>query len=121
MTDGFLEVTAVAASICGMAWLALAMDAHWAQVRGRAPRGRWGARTLRLLGAAAQGVSLVLLSRAGPLSTAVVVWVMTLTASILAVALTLAYGPSVLSLFVAMWPKTGAVPEAEPERGGRDG
>ena len=47
---------ALLACVCGFAWLALAMEPHWRQVRGDAPISRRVATVLRVLGAAAKAL-----------------------------------------------------------------
>lgn len=92
MREAGLLAAALLACLAGMGWLALAMDVHWAQVRGPAlPRAT--ARRLRLLGALSLGAALVLCLRADHASMAVLVWVMALAAAALVVALTLSWRP----------------------------
>ncbi len=83
---------ALLACVAGMAWLALAMDVHWAQVRsGTLSKG--GLWRLRVLGALGLGVALALCLAVDHASMAVLVWVMTLGASALLVALALTWRP----------------------------
>ena len=89
MPDALLLAAAVACAALGMAWLALAMDAHWEQVRAGPPP----ARALRTLGALGLAASLALCLAVDHASMAVLVWVMALAGSVLAVALTLAWRP----------------------------
>lgn len=79
--------------LLGMAWLALAMDAHWAQVRPGQPLPASLARRLRWGGALAMGTSLALCLHVDHPSMAILVWVMMLTACALLTALTLAGRP----------------------------
>jgi hypothetical protein len=95
------EALALSASffsaVCGMAWLALAMKPHWAQLQSGAPHSAAVARRLRVVGALALCASLALCFSADHASMASLVWVMTLSASALIVAMTLAYRPRWLS------------------------
>ena len=93
MPDAVMLAAALAASVLGMAWLALAMETHWEQVRGTAPLPARTVRALRLLGAAGLGASLALCLAVDHASMAALVWVMGLAASALAVAFTLSWRP----------------------------
>jgi hypothetical protein len=88
------------ASTVGFAWIALAMEAHWSQVRGAAPRGRSGPGVLRALGAAAIVASLFACLRADHASMAALVWVMLLAAAALTIAFALSWRPRWLALLV---------------------
>jgi hypothetical protein len=77
--------------VLGLAWLALAMDAHWAQVRGEQPLAMAQRRTLRALGALALAGAAAMCLRADHASMAALVWIMMLAAGVLAVAFTLAW------------------------------
>src|SRR5262245_29336283 len=97
MPEAIRLALAFLASCCGMAWLALAMKAHWQQVRGPTappPGTRW---RLRIFGAAALAVSLALCLAVDHVSMASLVFVMTLAASALLVALTLSFRPRALA------------------------
>lgn len=85
--------SALLAACVGMAWLALAMPAHWEQVRGHAPLSRRRVLVLRVLGALALAGSLALCLIADHASMAVLVWVMSIAASALLVALLLSWRP----------------------------
>jgi hypothetical protein len=108
-SKALLLLAALAASGAGLGWLALAMDVHWAQVRGAAARSASQVRTLRasqvrtlrVLGALALSLSLALCLRADHPTIATLVWVMTLAAGALAVAFALAWRPRALALLVA--------------------
>lgn len=100
MADAALLVGALGAATCGMAWFALAKRPHWAQVRGSAPLASGSARTLRALGTAALVASWLLCLRADHATIASLVWIMTMTASALIVAFTLAYRPRWLGWLV---------------------
>lgn len=97
----YLSVAAVL-SVLGMAWLALSMDVHWAQVKqiplaeSQPPR-----MVLKLLGFSALFVSLMVCLVADRPSIAALVWIMLLVGAAVAVAFTLANRPGILKL---MWP-----------------
>ena len=93
MPDAVMLAAALAASVLGMAWLALAMESHWEQVRGTAPLPARTVRALRLLGAAGLGASLALCLAVDHASMAALVWVIGLAASALAVAFTMTWRP----------------------------
>lgn len=101
MGSGWLLLAAIASSGCGMGFIALAMAAHWQQVRRAAPLTPASAFKLRALGALALGASLLFCLRADHASMAFIVWVMALTASALVIALTLAWRPSWLAWLVS--------------------
>lgn len=90
MRDPLLLTGAVLAALAGMGWLALAMEAHWPQVfaaRGPTPRTATG---LRVLGAAAIVISLLLCLYVDHATMAVLVWIMVLAGAALTIAFTLA-------------------------------
>ena len=93
MPDAVMLAAALAASVLGMAWLALAMESHWEQVRGTAPLPARTVRALRLLGTVGLGASLALCLAVDHASMAALVWEMGLAASALAVAFTLTWRP----------------------------
>jgi hypothetical protein len=93
-------VAALLTCFCGMAWLAIALPTHWQQVRGAA-RPASSVRMLRLAGATALLVSLLTSLGVEHPSMAALVWVMSLSASAWAVALTLAWRPRWLAWLVA--------------------
>ena len=97
MPEAVLLVAALLTCLVGMGWLALAMEAHWLQVRGGHPS-RAGVLRLRILGALALAASLVLCLAADHASMALLVWVMALAGAALAVALTLTWRPRWLRL-----------------------
>lgn len=107
MPDSLLYVVALLANVTGLAWLALSMDVHWAQVRGVAPQPPALVKTLRTMGAAALAVSLALCLAVDSPSIAVLVWFMALAGSVLTVALTLTWRASVLGMLV-FWTGQGA-------------
>lgn len=88
----------------GFGWLALAMDAHWRQVRrDRLPALGWR-HALRMLGAAALALALAACLAADHATMAVLVWVMLLAAAALSVAFTLSWRPRWLAPLVAWLP-----------------
>jgi len=89
--DAMILLAAVIASVAGMSWFALSLDAHWLQVHGNVPRGHQTARCLRVAGVFALLASLVLCLVVDHASMASLVWVMTLTAAALLVAFTLTW------------------------------
>ncbi len=100
MPDAVMLAAALAASVLGMAWLALAMETHWEQVRGTAPLPARTVRALRLLGTVGLGASLALCLAVDHASMAALVWVMGLAASALAVAFTLSWRPRWLAVLM---------------------
>ena len=100
MPDAMMLAAALAASVLGMAWLALAMETHWEQVRGTAPLPARTVRALRLLGTVGLGASLALCLAVDHASMAALVWVMGLAASALAVAFTLSWRPRWLAVLM---------------------
>jgi hypothetical protein len=96
MSDHLLLAGAVLLNFAGFAWLALAMDAHWKQVRGsgRPPQRR--RMPLRLAAGAAFLISLILCNLSDHTTIAALVWVMALTAAALMVAFTLTWRPGLL-------------------------
>ena len=91
---------ALLGSGAGLAWLALAMDVHWRQVRNEAPLTRRKAFTLRSLGVSALAVSLFLCLTADHATIAALVWLMSIAGGALAVALILAWRPRALRALV---------------------
>jgi hypothetical protein len=94
-------VAAAACNVVGLAWLALAMDVHWKQVRGPQAPARRTVLILRVLGALALAASLALCLAADHATLASLVWVMTLAGAGLIVAFTLAWQPRLLAPLVA--------------------
>ncbi|KAF1042928.1 DUF3325 family protein [Xylophilus sp.] len=107
MRDALLLAAAQAAALIGLGWLALAMDAHWEQVRGSWPPPPRAAVLLRVLGAAALAGSLALCLAVDHASMAVLVWVMALAAAALVLAFTLAWRPRALGPLIAWLPHGG--------------
>lgn len=96
MSDPLVLAGAVLLNVAGFAWLALAMDVHWKQVRGSG-KPRPGRRMLLRFGASAAFlISLLLCNLSDHATIAALVWVMTLTAGALLVAFTLTWRPPLL-------------------------
>ena len=95
MSEALWLGVAMALSLLGMAWLALAMPAHWRQVRSeQLPAGT--ALKLRLAGIAALISSALSCLAADYPSMALLVWVMLLTAAAFAVSMVLSGCPALL-------------------------
>lgn len=103
--QALLLAVALLCSVLGFAWLAMAMEVHWAQVRGEALPPAGVRRVLRVAGGAALAASLVSCLRADHASMAALVWVMALAAGALPVALCLAWRPRWLAPLVAWVPR----------------
>jgi hypothetical protein len=101
MPDALLLLAALLSAELGMAWLALAMDMHWSQVRVERSRSRVSVNALRILGAASLLSSLALCLLADTATMAVPVWMMLLAASALSIAFLLSWRPRVLAPLVA--------------------
>ena len=93
MHEALLQALAMLSSLCGMGWLALAMDTHWTQVRGAVRQGARGVKRLRALAGAAIVASLALCLAADHASIAVLVCIMSLVLATLLVAFALASRP----------------------------
>jgi hypothetical protein len=106
-TKGWLLAAAGAMSVAGMAWLALAMDVHWQQVRGGEAPSRATVLQLRMLGGAALLASLLACLLADHATMAALTWVMLLTTSALSIAFALAWRPPVLAPLAAWIPRRG--------------
>lgn len=92
MLDGFLLLVAFMTTLAGLGWLALAMNAHWKQVRKGLPSPGTVV-LLRSLGASGLFVSLVLCLKVDNASMASLVWVMLLATAAVSIAFTLALRP----------------------------
>jgi len=104
MAKALLLALALGCCVSSMAWLALAMKAHWRQVRGVQPLARATRTTLRVVGSLALLASLLLALYVDHPSMAALVWVMSIIPAILLVAFTLAWRPRWLSWLVAWVP-----------------
>ncbi|ACE84258.1 DUF3325 domain-containing protein [Cellvibrio japonicus] len=100
-----LLLAAVILGICGMGWLALAMDSHWKQVRSGLPSPAT-VRLLRYLGGTSLFISLVFCLAVDHATMASLVWVMLLAVAALTIALVLAWQPRLLAPLVLWLPKT---------------
>ena len=105
MADALVLAAAQLSSVCGMGWLALAMRVHWRQVRGAQALEPATVRVLRLMGPVALLLSLVMFVSVDHPSMAVLAWVMSITASVFALAFTLAWRPRLLAWLV-IWVRT---------------
>jgi hypothetical protein len=103
--ESLMLACALFISICGFAWLALAMEPHWRQVRGDVPIRPSVVKTLRTLGAAALFVSLLICLQVDHPSMASLVWIMSLAASALLITFTLSWRPRTLA-WLAAWIRT---------------
>ena len=84
-------------AVCGMGWLALAMEVHWQLLHPESPLSAGTAKRLRCSGTAALLASLACCLAAEHASIAALVWVMTASVSALIVTFTLAFRPRWLS------------------------
>jgi hypothetical protein len=109
MSEAAVNAALLAAAVllawCGTAWLALAMDVHWRQVRSGSVPTRATSRALRASGALALLASLLVCLRADHATMAPLVWVMALAAGALLVALLLAWRPRWLAPLVVWLPR----------------
>lgn len=96
MSDPLPLAGAMLLDMAGFAWLALAMDTHWKQVRGGGKPTPAARALLRVAGGVAFLLSLVLCNLPDHATIAALVWVMSLTASALAVACALTWRPALL-------------------------
>lgn len=97
MSDGLMTalllLAAFLATVAGMGWFALTLDAHWAQVRGNARQPASVVRRLRMLGSLGLAVSFGLCLKVDHASMATLVWVMMLAAAAVTIAFTLTWRP----------------------------
>jgi hypothetical protein len=100
MPNALLLIAALLCCNLGMGWLALAMNTHWQQVRGKRLQSVTAQWVLRLLGALALAISLMLCLVADHASMAVLVWIMAITGSALLVTFILAWRPTWLTPLV---------------------
>lgn len=98
---GLLLLGAYLSCVVGWAWVALAMETHWQQLRGTQPLPAPMAGLLRTLGTLALLGSLLLCLGADHASMASLVWVLMLTAAALTVSFTLSWRPRLLAPLVA--------------------
>ena len=105
MVNLFLLAAAIFC-VLGFAWLALAMDVHWKQVRNdKASQNT--VRLLRYLGGTSVFASLLLCLMEDHPSMAALVWVMLLAGSALVVAFTFTWRPRLLAPLIS-WVRTQA-------------
>lgn len=97
MVEAVLLTAAFLCAFAGMSSFALAMKPHWAQLQSTAPHDERLMRRLRRVGTACSLLSLAICLVADHVSMAFLVWIMTLSAAALLVAMTLAYAPRSLS------------------------
>ena len=114
MRDAALLAAALLANLAGLGWLALAMDVHWAQVRGATPQSPALVRRLRVLGVAGLAAALALCLAVDHASMAVLVWVMALAAAALAIAFTLTWRAQWLRLLLPFTASTTTTSSATP-------
>jgi hypothetical protein len=98
MAEWMALTGALAATLLGFAWLALAMEDHWQQVHGETAPPQATQRGLRMMGAAGLIVSGVLCFAADRPSMAALVWILLMAFGAVAVALTLSWKPALLRL-----------------------
>ena len=98
-----LLTAATVLCVLGFAWLALAMEVHWKQVRNDQLSAST-AKVLRVLGSLSLFISLVLCLFTDHASMASLVWVMLLAAAALIVAFTFTWRPRLFSLLI-VWAK----------------
>ena len=105
MVNLFLLAAAILC-VLGFAWLALAMDAHWKQVRSDKASAKT-VRVLRYLGGTSVFTSLLFCLAADHPTMASLVWVMLLAGSALVVAFTFTWRPR-LFVPLIMWVRPAA-------------
>jgi hypothetical protein len=96
MAEWMALTGALAGTLLGFAWLALAMQDHWMQVYGGTAPSRTTQRALRMMGATGLFASGVLCFAADRPSMAVLVWILFMAFGAVATALTLAWKPVLL-------------------------
>lgn len=99
LSANLMLAAALLTSFTGMAWLALSMQVHAAQVWQRQPSPAV-LRLLRILGSCSIGVALVFCLAVDHATMAVLVWVMALSGAALLVAFTLSSQPQRLRVLV---------------------
>lgn len=102
MADAWLRALSFVCAFAGMGWLALSMKPHWLQVGSAVPHSRPLARKLRWFGGSCLTLSLALCLASDHASMAVLVWIMSLSASALLVAMALAHAPRSLAWLAAV-------------------
>jgi len=106
MPDALWLLLAALLSLVGMAWLALAKEAHWKQAMSGSDRaGKTGASPrhgLQATGAAGLVLSLLVCLQADSPAMAILVWVMLMAVGATGVALILAWRPRWLALLACL-------------------
>ncbi len=105
MPDSLLLGLALLSALCAMGWLALGMNVHWQQVYGNVASSTRTVRIVRVLGACALVVSMLLCLSSDHASIASLVWVMALAAAVFLVAFLLSWRPRWLAWLVP-WVRT---------------
>jgi hypothetical protein len=105
MPDALMLLVALVVTVLGMGWLALSMESHWEQVRGRTTCPPATVNSLRVLGVVALFTSLVLCLMVDSASMASLVWVMSVAGAAVVVAFTLTWRATALAPLV-FWTKT---------------
>ena len=100
MSDALWMMLAMALSLAGMTWLALAMETHWEQAM-LTSMSKKRSLVLRCLGGLGLASSLLACLAADQASMAMLMWVMLLATGSTGVALILAHRPSLLRF---LWP-----------------
>jgi hypothetical protein len=101
MSDALQLFFALLCCVIGFAWLALALEPHWRQVRSDEPLPKPMVPVLRALGSLALFASLVLCSLADHPSMMALVWPMALAVAALLVAFIFAWRPRTFAPLVA--------------------
>lgn len=96
MMTPLLLLIACAASYTGFACMALAMPDHWTRAGGVADRPATRARRLRRVGAVILGIACALCIMRDGASFGIILWIVLMSASAIAVALTLTWHPRLL-------------------------
>jgi hypothetical protein len=102
MAEWMALTGALAATVLGFAWLALAMEDHWQQVYGGSTPSQATQHALRMLGASGIIVSGILCFIADRPSMAVLVWILFMAFGAASIALTLSWKPALLRIAFPM-------------------
>lgn len=103
MAEVFWLCLAGVATFIGIAWFALSLDVHWRQVVAADTKAAAPAASLRLAGALSLAASFVFCLNADHASMAVLVWIMSLAANAVLVAMILAWQPQRLRVLTLPW------------------
>jgi hypothetical protein len=93
MPDAFVYALVLLLLVLALAWLALAMERHWRQLRRQSALSRRTVLALRVLGTTGLGASLALCLWLDHATIASLVWVMALVPAALAVTFTFSWRP----------------------------